>query len=296
MWNLTKYLFPCLLCCNLVFQIVSLSFVSDCRDDWAVLIVLFLQLWICVSVFRSRARIRLLTEDLYRISNMLHEYPFQKKKMLEICIWLYCLLVISVFAVFEVTLFNSGMIFHEQDKLRNSELIPAHIKELPVAILNGSFIFTTLVGNCFFATLPGYYCFVCCCMKKIFLHFEWESKVLIARQDYQRILEIYKEMNETMLCVDNCFSLFILITVVNILATLFWFGYSFTFPKNVNKITAILVSIGFVQYFILLLITLTPAAAVNQTAVRARELVLSLPGWIPERYSIIKVLVWAKLL
>ncbi|GIY38493.1 hypothetical protein CDAR_39271 [Caerostris darwini] len=115
-------------------------------------------------------------------------------------------------------------------------------------------------------------------MKQFFFHFEWESKVLIARQDYQRILEIYKEMNEAMLCMDNGFSLSLLITVIDILATLFWFGYSFAFPLNVNKVTGMLVSMGFVQYFVLLLITLTPAAAANRAAAMAMEIVLSLPG------------------
>ncbi|GIY52846.1 hypothetical protein CDAR_432721 [Caerostris darwini] len=63
-----------------------------------------------------------------------------------------------------------------------------------------------------------------------------------------------------MLCMDNGFSLSSLITIVDILANLFWFGYSFAFPPNVNSMTGIFVSIGFLQYFILLLITLTPAA------------------------------------
>ncbi|GIY10949.1 uncharacterized protein CEXT_219861 [Caerostris extrusa] len=46
---------------------------------------------------------------------------------------------------------------------------------------------------------------------------------------------------------------------------------------------------GFVQYSVLLLITLTPAAAANQAAAKARELVLSLPAWFPKRYSIINM-------
>ncbi|GIY38485.1 uncharacterized protein CDAR_39231 [Caerostris darwini] len=264
---------------------------SIIEDYWAVLIVQFLRLVICICVFRSRARIRLLTKELYRISNMLNFYTIQKNKMLKICIWLYCLFVISMIVVFAVTFVSSGMIAQEQNLLRSSKLVPVRFKEPAVVIINGWFIFTILAGNCVFATLPGYYCFVCCCMKQFFLHFVWKSKILIAHQDYQIILEIYKEMNETILCMDNDFSLSIMITVVDILANLFWFGYSFAFPPNVNSMTGIFVSIGFVQYFILLLITLTPAADVNQAAAMAREFVLSLPGWIPKRYSNIKVLI-----
>ncbi|GIX68588.1 uncharacterized protein CEXT_296271, partial [Caerostris extrusa] len=45
---------------------------------------------------------------------------------------------------------------------------------------------------------------------------------------------------------------------------------------------------GFVQYFVLLLITLTPAAAANQAAARPWTF-LSLPAWFPKRYSIINM-------
>ncbi|GIY94373.1 hypothetical protein CEXT_369151 [Caerostris extrusa] len=68
MWNFPKYLFPCLLCGNVVIQILWLTFISNSKDYWAVLVVQFLQLWICICVFRSRARLRLLTKELYRIS------------------------------------------------------------------------------------------------------------------------------------------------------------------------------------------------------------------------------------
>ncbi|GIY94399.1 uncharacterized protein CEXT_369321 [Caerostris extrusa] len=286
-----KYLFPCLMCCSGVIQILWLTFISNHKDEWTVLIVLFLQLWIAICVFRSRTTIRLLTEDLYRISNMLHVYTIQKKKMLKIFVWVYCVFVTTVTVFLAVTIFNSGMVAQEQQKLRNSEIVAARLKEHTVAILNGSFIFPLLVGNFFSGILPGYYCFACCCMKEIFLHFVWKSKVLIARQDYPRIIEIYKEMNETMIMMDDFLSLPILVSVVNIMASLFWYGYSFAFPPNGNNVTGIFVSIGFLQYFVLLLITLTPAAAVNQAAAMARELVLSLPGWIPNRYSIIKALI-----
>ncbi|GIY10948.1 uncharacterized protein CEXT_219851 [Caerostris extrusa] len=115
---------------------------------------------------------------------MLHVYTTQKKKMLKIFIWVYCLFVTCVTVFLAVSVFNSGMVAQQQHQLRNSEIVVAHLKEHTVAILN-----------------------------------------------------------------------------------------------------------GFLQYFVLLLITLTPAAAVNQAAAMARELVLSLPGWIPKRYSIIKALI-----
>ncbi|GIY57219.1 hypothetical protein CDAR_230021 [Caerostris darwini] len=190
---------------------------------------------------------------------------------------------------FEVTLFSTGLITREQHKLQNSKLVPAHLKEHSAVILNCSYTFITFVGNGVFAALPGYYCFVCYCMKQFLLHFKLKSEVLTARQDYQRILEIYKEMNETMIMMDNFLTLPIFISVFIILAGLFWYGYSFAFPPNVSYEADIFVSMGFLQYFVLLLITLTPAAAANQAAAMAREIVLSLPVWFPNQYSIIKL-------
>ncbi|GIY88590.1 uncharacterized protein CEXT_663681 [Caerostris extrusa] len=222
---------------------------------------------------------------------MLNVDTSQRKGSLKIYVWVYCLLVTCGTACFEVTLFNSGMIAQDQHKLRKSEFIPGYLKDHLVAILNSAYAFMILVGNGFFAVLPGYYCFVCCCMKTFFVHFVRKSKILITRQEYRRILKIYKEMNETMIMVDNFMSLPIFVSVVNILVTLFWLGYSFAFMPNVNSATSIFVAMGFIQYFVLLLITLPPAAAVNHAAARARETVLSLPGWFPKRYSIIKMYV-----
>ncbi|GIZ04638.1 uncharacterized protein CEXT_164841 [Caerostris extrusa] len=53
---------------------------------------------------------------------------------------------------------------------------------------------------------------------------------------------------------------------------------------------------GFIQYFVLLMMTLPPAEAANQAAATAREIVLSLPGWFPKRYSTIKLLVCRRFL
>ncbi|GIY67916.1 hypothetical protein CDAR_619831 [Caerostris darwini] len=291
MWNFPKFLVPSFLCFNLVIQILWLCFISMGQDEWSALMVLCLQLWIYISVFQSRTRIRMLTEDLYRISNMLHAYTLQKKKMMKIHIWMYCLFVILGMTFLEVTFFRSGMIAYEQQELLDSEIIPAHLKEQLADLLYVTYAFTILLANGFSAILPGYYCFACNCMKQFFLRFEMKSKVLIARHDYQRILEIYKEMNETMIMMDDLLSLPILVSVINILATLFWFGYSFAFLPNDNKMLGIFTVTGFVQYFVLLMMTLPPAAAANQAAATAREIVLSLPGWFPKRHSIIKSLV-----
>ncbi|GIY38495.1 hypothetical protein CDAR_39291 [Caerostris darwini] len=50
-------------------------------------------------------------------------------------------------------------------------------------------------------------------------------------------------------------------------------------------------SMGFMQYFVLLMMILPSAAAANQAATTAREIALSLPGCFPKRYSTIKLLV-----
>ncbi|GIY47371.1 hypothetical protein CDAR_501971 [Caerostris darwini] len=78
--NSAKYLFPCLLSYIAVVQILWLCFVSSYKDEWATLIVVFLQLWIYISMFRSRTKIRQLTEELHRISNMMCVYYSRQRK------------------------------------------------------------------------------------------------------------------------------------------------------------------------------------------------------------------------
>ncbi|GIY88588.1 uncharacterized protein CEXT_663661 [Caerostris extrusa] len=92
-----------------------------------------------------------------------------------------------------------------------------------------------------------------------------------------------------MIMMDNFLSQPILVSIVIILVTLFWYGYNFAFILYVSNVSGIFDAIGFIQYFVLLLIILPPAAAVNQAAATARETVLSLPGWFPKQYSTIKV-------
>ncbi|GIY10940.1 hypothetical protein CEXT_219791 [Caerostris extrusa] len=80
MWNFPKFLVPIFICVNLVTQILWLCFITISRDELVGVMVHCLQLWICISVFRSRTKIRLLTEDLYRISNMLHAYTLRRRR------------------------------------------------------------------------------------------------------------------------------------------------------------------------------------------------------------------------
>ncbi|GIX88742.1 hypothetical protein CDAR_165101 [Caerostris darwini] len=151
LWNFPKYLFPSLLCSAIVTQSLWLSFLSDAEDEWTALIILFLQLWIYINLFRSRTRIRPLTKNLERISNMVRVDTIQRKGSLKIYIWVYCLLVMCWTACFEVALFNSRMVAYDQQRLRKSEFIPVYLKEHLVAILNGAYAFIILIGNGFFS-------------------------------------------------------------------------------------------------------------------------------------------------
>ncbi|GIY31373.1 uncharacterized protein CEXT_12841 [Caerostris extrusa] len=89
--------------------------------------------------------------------------------------------------------------------------------------------------------------------------------------------------------MDNFFNLPIFISVFNILAGLFWYGYSFAFPPNVSNAMEMYVSMGFVQYSVLLLITLTPAADANQAAAMARGICSVFASMVSKRHSIINM-------
>ncbi|GIY77249.1 hypothetical protein CEXT_320761 [Caerostris extrusa] len=241
MWNFPKFLLPSFLCFNLVIQIMWMCFISIAKDEWAALMILCLQLWIHISVFRSRTRIRLLTEDLYRISNMLHAYTPEKEDVEDLH------LDVLFIRDFENCILRSDVFQIWNDSLRtartagfrnNTCTLTRKICELFIRL----FSFHLLLANGFFALLAGYYCFYFVLLMMTL------PPAAAANQAAATAREIVLSF-----------------PVVDILASLFWFGYSFAFPPNVNKVRGLLV-----QYFALLLIILIPGAAANHAAATAR--------------------------
>ncbi|GIY10946.1 hypothetical protein CEXT_219841 [Caerostris extrusa] len=81
----------------------------------------------------------------FKISNMLRIFTIQKKKTVEDLHLDVFFIVAFVTAFFEVTLFSSGLIAHEQHKLRNSSSSCTQ-KEHSIVILNFSYTFMMLWG------------------------------------------------------------------------------------------------------------------------------------------------------
>ncbi|GBM47846.1 hypothetical protein AVEN_91833-1 [Araneus ventricosus] len=66
---------------------------------------------------------------------------------------------------------------------------------------------------------------------------------------------------------------------------LFWFGYTFAVYSLDNFGTYAFVLVGILFYLTLLLTILIPAAAANDALEEARDIVLSLPAWLPQQYK-----------
>ncbi|GIY94390.1 hypothetical protein CEXT_369241 [Caerostris extrusa] len=90
--------------------------------------------------------------------------------------------------------------------------------------------------------------------------------------------------------MDNLLSLPILVSVINILSTLFWYGYSFVFVPYDNDMVDIFISTGFVQYFVLLMMILLLQLQLP-TKLRRHRNCSVFARLVSKRYSIIKLLV-----
>ncbi|GFU06002.1 uncharacterized protein NPIL_164401 [Nephila pilipes] len=66
---------------------------------------------------------------------------------------------------------------------------------------------------------------------------------------------------------------------------LFWSSYSFvSFSSNDFALLYVTIS-SIAFYFMIFLMVILPAAAANQVGIRARNIVISLPGWFPQHYN-----------
>ncbi|GFY40878.1 uncharacterized protein TNIN_17881 [Trichonephila inaurata madagascariensis] len=72
---------------------------------------------------------------------------------------------------------------------------------------------------------------------------------------------------------------------------IFAFGYAFVFMPPDDYIVYLMVMYGIIQNFLYLLLSMLPAAGCNRASNMARNTITSLPGWFPQQYKLLKMLV-----
>ncbi|GFY68243.1 uncharacterized protein TNIN_466201 [Trichonephila inaurata madagascariensis] len=178
--------------------------------------------------------------------------------------------------------------------VRSSDRIPDKLKEYFTEIHDVSLALAAIIVHSLGLAFAGYYCFVCYCMKLFFLEFVSKSKDLILLNDYQSVLQIYQELTETLTFANDFLAYPAFITMLCVMFGLFIFSYCFVFLPKDNLLIYVFTFAGVTLYLMALLPMMLSGACCNRAASQARDTVVSLPGWFPQHYRMLKMLIRQK--
>ncbi|GFX10004.1 uncharacterized protein TNCV_4101431 [Trichonephila clavipes] len=176
----------------------------------------------------------------------------------------------------------------------SSDSIPDKLEEYFTEIHDVSLALAVIILHGLSFVFVGYYCFVCYCMKLFFLEFVSKSKDLILLNDYQNALQIYQELTETLTFTNDFLAYPAFINIVCVMFGLFIFSYSFVFLPKDNFLIYAFTFGGVTLYLMALIPLMLSGACCNRAASQARDTVVSLPGWFPQHYRMLKMLIRQK--
>ncbi|GFQ75265.1 uncharacterized protein TNCT_349491 [Trichonephila clavata] len=262
------------------------------KPEWSVFTINTLQTFAYISLNRNRKNIRLLIRKLSKLSTLLPSALECYK--LNILIWPYttfmCSLILGLTIM--VIYLNYGM--QKMNTIRTSDRIPEGLRKYFATMFYISLTMAIVIlhGLCF--AFAGYYHFVCNCMKLFFLEFISKTKDLIKLQDYQSALQIYQELTETMSFVNDFLAFPAFLNVLSIMFGLFIYSYVFVIFQKDDYLMYVF-TLGGVTYYLMALIPMIMSGAdCNWAASQARDKTISLPGWFPQHYRMLKMFIRQK--
>ncbi|GFS64796.1 uncharacterized protein NPIL_121171 [Nephila pilipes] len=288
-WNLPKLIFKLSLSFVVVLQFFWLFLFSEYKSEWSTLADILLHTSIYISLVQSRQKIQLLQIRLSKISTIF--LSVLKWKALKLSSYVYCVFMLGVSITLMISLHNSTIKQSFRHSIRNSTYVPEQMKEYFTIIREISQLTAIAVTSFITIAFTGYYCLVCICLKLFFSEFILKSEALIAQYNYQRILKIYQKLSQLMTFANDFLSYPVFINVLCSMIGLFTFSYTFVFyPQNEYAIY-IIILLGIFHYSLSLVLSVILAADCNRTSNLARRTVVSLPGWFPQQYQMLKMLI-----
>ncbi|GFS75876.1 uncharacterized protein NPIL_172151 [Nephila pilipes] len=286
-WDSPKHTFKIILFLDVVTQSMWLISVSRRQSDWAMLLIILLQMSVYISLLRSRAKIRLLLKKLSGISNTF--LSARRWRILRISVIVYCVIMFVMCIINQIGYFCTKARKYQHNEIQRSANVPEELKEHFFFITDifwmSGFVMTYGIVRCFI----GYYSFACICIKSCLTNFILKSEILISHCDYERIFRIHEDISEVMALANEFLSYPAFINVLCNMGALFGFGYSVAFySSNDIEIYSLLIY-GIVENVMGLLLLVVPAAGCNRALNQAQETISSLPGWLPQHSKVLKM-------
>ncbi|GFU42090.1 uncharacterized protein NPIL_351731 [Nephila pilipes] len=185
----------------------------------------------------------------------------------------------------------SGARMSVHEIITNSSLISEQFKGYMCYLVDVYYMLFDLMFGGLYFTFCGYFSFVCYCIKLLFREFVLRSEILIQRDDYYTVIQIYREVNQMMISVDAFISYCVFINVVGGMSALFWSWFNFVVTPKEDFLSFSYLSLMAMGLTARLLLIMLSASSTNQAAEVPRSIIASLPGWFPRQYKKVKIYV-----
>lgn len=279
-----KYLF--FLCLLTVFVSVSTTiYISpEKKMESALWLNFVFQSSVHASLYRNRKKIVAIVRSLSRISKILKYtdyYTYARKITYTRNIILFQMYSGVCYMVCLVSLNLAS---------NDVELLKASCGQSQTCFKIGftAKVISPVVMGVMLISFVNYYNNVCEILKYIFRELVNELEKPNIEREYVRLVQIYREMVDLMVFIEDYLSYPVFATLLSVMGGLFRSSYAVMFQPNRNYITYSFTCVTGYCHLYSLLGLIIKASEANRYAMIAREKVVSLPGVIPKHYAQLK--------
>ncbi|GBM77883.1 hypothetical protein AVEN_262380-1 [Araneus ventricosus] len=262
------------------------------KIEGPLLLVFVIQISYYYFIRRSRNEIGHILKILNRISHQLQcNTDYRKRKT---AIYVFFIVMYSLSIAYLSTYFCSERRIVDQEYLKNYTLSHGFSKlssnYLPL-LRDFAVSFYTLGNSILILGTMTCYTFLCVQMRCLFLHIANQIQSVKEEESAYQLLHAYDELANALSNIDDIFSYTVFVLVVSSMASLFRSIYSLIFLLETHFEFSILCLFSGIYFSIVLISVIFSASEAVEAGKLARELIVSLPGFLPLRYMELKKMV-----
>ncbi|GBN96226.1 hypothetical protein AVEN_178990-1 [Araneus ventricosus] len=262
------------------------------KIEGPLLLVFLIQISYYYLIRRSQNQIGQILKILNRISHQLQcDTDYRKRKT---AIYVFCIVMYSLCVAYLYIYFCSERRIIDQEYLKNYTLSRGFSKLssncLP-PLRDFAVSFYTLGSSILIIGTTACYTFLCVQMRCLFLHIANQIQSVKEEESACQLLHAYGELANVLSNIDDIFSYTVFVLVVSSMAGLFRPIYSLIFLLETHFEFSILYLFSGIYFSIVLLSVIFSASEAVQAGRLARGLIVSLPGFLPFRYTELKKMV-----
>ncbi|GBO31410.1 hypothetical protein AVEN_89493-1 [Araneus ventricosus] len=275
-----------------VFQLLWVLILPMKKIEGPLLLVFVIQISSYYFIRRFQNQIGQILNILNRISHQLQcNTDYRKRKT---AIYVFCIVMYSLCVAYLYTYFCSERRIIDQEHLKNYTLSRGFSKLsancLPL-LRDFAVSFYSLGNSIIIIGTTACYTFLCVQMRCLFLHIANQIRFVKEEDSTYQLLHAYDELANVLSNIDDIFSYTVFVLVVSSMAGLFRTIYSLIFLLGTHFEFSTLYWFSGIYYSIVLLSVIFSASEAVQAGKLARELIVSLPGFLPLRYEELKKMV-----